>query len=427
MSRHLLLIFALCAVALDGEVRSLTLRQAIELAKKQNPEVALARLDEQKALQAIRLAKDPFIPHVTAGSGLAYVSGFPMSIGGSAPSVLQAQASAFLFNRQQRYLIAQAKETARGAGIAISAKQDEVVFRTASLFLDAERAGRLAEAARRQVDSLEKVARTVQLRVQEGQQLPIEGKRASVEIARGRQRLEQLESDQDAAEHSLASVLGFGAEDQMRPAAEERPAPELPASEAAAVQAALSSSSELKRLESELAARGFELRAQRAVRLPRVDLVAQYGLFAKFNNYEVYFRQFQRHNGEIGVSFQLPLLAGPAISAQSAQAEADAARIRIQMNETRNRIALEVRQRYRQIRGAETAREVARQDLDLARDQVSLLLAQMNEGRAPLSQVEQARAAEDEKWIAFYEAQYSAEKARWDVLRQTGSLAAALQ
>jgi hypothetical protein len=38
-----------------------------------------------------------------------------------------------------------------------------------------------------------------------------------------------------------------------------------------------------------------------------------------------------------------------------------------------------------------------------------------------------ARIAENEKWIAFYDAQYAVEKARWNVLRLTGALLAALQ
>ena len=36
-------------------------------------------------------------------------------------------------------------------------------------------------------------------------------------------------------------------------------------------------------------------------RLPRADLVSQYGLFARFNNYDEFFRKFQRNNGQIGV------------------------------------------------------------------------------------------------------------------------------
>ena len=44
-----------------------------------------------------------------------------------------------------------------------------------------------------------------------------------------------------------------------------------------------------------------------------------------------------------------------------------------------------------------------------------------------LQKLEEARFDEDEKWIVFYDAQYAAEKAAWDLLRQTGSLVAALQ
>ena len=69
------------------------------------------------------------------------------------------------------------------------------------------------------------------------------------------------------------------------------------------------------------------------------------------------------------------------------------------------------------------ARKLAQAELDLARSQVSVLLAQMNEGRASLRQLEEARFNEDEKWIALYDAQFNAERARLNVLRQTGQLA----
>lgn len=415
------------ACSLRAEVRTLTLRQAIDLALKENPDVIAARLDEQKAVQSIRLAKDPFTPRIGVGSGLAYSSGFPMSIDGAAPSIVQARATQFIFNRQQSYIVAEARENARGAGIAASGKRDEIAFKTTSSFLDAERAGRLAQMAQKQVESLEKVTRTVRGRVEEGRELPIANKRAAVDLSRARQRLQQLESDRDFAEHSLALVLGLSADDQIRPADEQRTPPDLPASEEAAVKTALDASKELRRLESNLIAKGLDVRAQKASRLPRVDLVAQYALFARFNNYEDFFRRFERNNGQIGVSFQIPLLPGPGVSAQVAQSEADAARLRAEINSTRNRITLDARQSFRGIQRAETGRELARQDLDLARDELSLLLTRMGEGRATLKQVEEARFIEDEKWIAFYDAQYAAERAKWDLLRQTGELAASLK
>src|ERR1700743_3607668 len=109
MSRVLLSFLASACLA-RGEVHTMTLRQAVDQAVKQNPEIALSRLDELKARQGIRVAKDPFTPHISVGSGLAYTNGFPMSIEGSAPSIVQARATQDLFNRQQSFQVAAAKE-----------------------------------------------------------------------------------------------------------------------------------------------------------------------------------------------------------------------------------------------------------------------------------------------------------------------------
>jgi outer membrane protein TolC len=127
------------------------------------------------------------------------------------------------------------------------------------------------------------------------------------------------------------------------------------------------------------------------------------------------------------MSFQVPVLAGSAISAGVAQAESDRARLRIEMEAVRNRITLDVHQSFQEIRKAETARDVGKADLDVARESLSILLAQMGEGHAGLRQVEEARFLEDEKWIAFYDAQFSAEKARLNLLSKTGELMASIQ
>ena len=54
-------------------------------------------------------------------------------------------------------------------------------------------------------------------------------------------------------------------------------------------------------------------------------------------------------------------------------------------------------------------------------------LAQMQEGRLPMRELEEARVAENAKWIALYDAQYALEKARWNVLRLTGQLTAGVE
>ena len=50
-------VLVLAACAASGQVRTLTLKEAVELASARNPEVAMARLDERKAEQAVRVAR----------------------------------------------------------------------------------------------------------------------------------------------------------------------------------------------------------------------------------------------------------------------------------------------------------------------------------------------------------------------------------
>ena len=405
----------------------MTLRQAVETALKQNPDITLARLDEEKMRQGVRVARDPFVPRLVVGSGLAYSNGFPMSIEGSAPSVVQAHIVQDLFNRQQTLAVAQAKEDSRGAALAVTGKRDEIVFRTASLYLDAERAARLGEFAHKQHESLQKVLETVQTQVQEGRALPLAGKTSAANLAHARQAAEALDDDVATSETALAMVLGFSAEDRVHPVAEARATPALPKSEEDAIAAALDANKDLRKLESQIASKELEKRGVKAQRLPRVDLVAQYSLLAKFNNYAEFFSKYQQNNEQIGMSFQIPLAVGPGVGAQVAQVESDISHLKVDLNNARNRLRSDLEQSFRNVHKSETAAEVARLDLDVAREQLSVDLAQMQEGRATLRQVEEARVAENDKWMAFYDAQYGLERARWNILRLTGDLLAAVE
>jgi outer membrane protein TolC len=414
-----------CALLL-AEVHPLTLRQAVETALKQNPDLVLSRLDQQKAEQAIRIAKDPFVPKVYAGSGLAKVWGYPTSIEGSAPAIVQTRTDMALFNRPKTYELARVRETVRGAEIDTGSKSDQIAFQTATLFLDAQQLDRSKQSLQLEVESLQRVSGATGVQVEEGRQLPVENKRVAVDLARAGQRLAASSGDLDYAEASLAVVLGYAADDRVQPVAEERAAWEIPASEQAAAELALQNSKDIRKLESQLQAKGFEAKEAAAARLPVVDAVAQYSLLAK-TNYENFFTRFQRNNGELGVSIQIPLLTGSAAKGLTAQAQTDILELRTQMGQVRNRIQLDTAKSYREIQRAASAQEVARLDLDYTREQVSVLLAQLGEGRATEQQVDNARLTEQEKWIAFYDAQHAVENARLDVLRQTGTLLAALR
>jgi outer membrane protein TolC len=420
-------VLFLIAFSATAEVRTLTLRDALDIALKQNPDVVLARLDQQRARAQVTIMKDPFVPKVFAGSGAAYTNGFPMSIDGNAPALVQAKTQMAIFDRPQSLRAAQANEAARGSEIDIGLRQDEVAYRVASLFFDADQASRSLTAVELQSQSLTRVRELTAVRVSEGRELPIESSKADLKVLQAQQRRAELADSIADTETSLAQVLGFNPGDRVQPAQEDRRLTGQFDSEEAAIQQALEGSREIKRLESNLQAKNLEAKSYKAERLPKVDLVAQYSLLSKYNNYEKFFGAFQRHNVELGASFTIPVLTGRSATAYVAQAQADIDKIRTQIGQTRSRITADLQHAYRDIRRTESAQKLARADLDLARDQLTLDLTRYDEGQVTMAQVEASRAAEQEKWIVYYDTQHAAEVARLTVLRQTGTLVASLR
>jgi outer membrane protein len=420
------LALLLCTSCLFAETKTMTLRDALNLALAQNPDLLLARLDQQKARAQVTIARDPFQPKVFAGSGAAWTSGFPASIDGSAPAIVQVKTQMALFDQPQRYQIAEANENLRGSEIDSTRRQDDVAYRVAALFLDAERAARSVAAAQREIENLARVFDLVKVRVEEGRELPIASRRADLALRGARRTADSLTLDQVQAETSLAVVLGLKPDDRVRAAEEEHPGLAVPASEQDAIAAVLENNPELKRFESSMQAKELEIKSYKAQRLPKVNLVAQGEVFAKYY-YQNYFATFQRFSGQFGASIDVPVLAGRSARAYISQAEADIEKLRIQTDQTRARITADVRRSFQEVKRAESGRDFAREDLDVARDQVSVDLAQNDEGRLPMAAVEQARALEQEKWLAYYDAQHAVEVARLNVLRDTGTLLAALK
>lgn len=425
--RYLVIFTSFFFNLIYAETHSLSLQQSVEMALKQNPDLLLTRFDEIKARQAIQEARDPFFPKVVVGSGLAYTNGFPLSIEGSAPSIFRADAVQSLFNREKAWMVEKARENARGAGIDVQSKQEDVALKTISEYLETARIKSAGEAARQQLKNLEQIADAINTRVKEGYELPLEGKKISARVAQARYQVQLLQQNTEYRESSLALLLGFSSNDRVTTIQSEHSPVPIPENEDIAIQSALENNKQLKGLESRLLAAGYEIKSYNAARLPKMDLVAQYGLFAKFNNFDKYYQSFQRNNGQLGVSFQIPILAGSAASARKHQSETESARLRIQLAHTRNQIRLETRKMYQEIRLAESFREATRLDLDSAREQVSVLIAQMEEGRAGLRQIEEARFIENQKWSTYLDAQHQVERLKFSLLKETGELLAVLQ
>ncbi len=418
-----LFVFFLVAVSCQAaETHRLDLKGALKRAMEQSPEVLLSRFDESSAQQAVQIARDPFSPKLAVGSGLAYTYGFPMSIEGSAPSLFQVKASQSIINRPQSYLLAKAKVDAHGAQQLVYIRRDEVLERTAKLFLDADRAARNLKIILGQIENLEAVLSTVRARLEEGRILSIELQRADINLKKARQRQRILAVELKQTQHNLAFVLGFESEDRVETISESSLEVPQATSSDAVIREALDNSRELKKLQSDLQSKTLEVQANRSAWLPQVDLIAQYALFSRFNNLDQYFNRFQTNNAQLGVSFKFPIVPGPATAALAVQAQNEVSRLRLRVSNTRNRIEMDTRKLYEDLQLHKENRELAKLDLDLARDQIAIHLAQMEEGKATRRQVEESRFIEAEKWLSYWDAQYMFDRARISLLAATGGL-----
>ncbi|MCX6611944.1 MAG: TolC family protein [Acidobacteria bacterium] len=418
-----LFVYLLVAISCQAaETHRLDLKAALKRAMEQSPEVLLSRFDESNAQQAVQIARDPFTPKLAVGSGLAYTYGFPMSIEGSAPSLFQVKASQSIINRPQSYLLAKAKVDASGAQQMTHLRRDEVLERTAKLFLDADRAARNLKIVLGQIQNLEEVLKVVQARLDEGRILPIELQRADINLKKARQRQRILAVELKQTEHNLAFVLGFESEDRVETISESAMDIPTATSPDAVIREALDNSRELKKLQIDLQSKTLEAQSNRSAWMPQVDLIAQYALFSRFNNLDQYFNRFQTNNAQLGVSFKFPIAPGPATAALAMQAQNEVSRLRLRVSNTRNRIEMDTRKLYEDLQLHKENRELAKLDLDLARDQIAIHLAQMEEGKATRRQVEESRFMEAEKWLAYWDAQYMFDRARISLLAATGGL-----
>jgi outer membrane protein TolC len=386
----------------------------------------LARLDAQRAEQGVKIALDPFRPKAYAWSGLAYTYGYPNSIDGNAPSLMQVRTDMAIYNRPKSYQVAAARETARGSEFASQAKAEDVAYQAADLFLLATQTRHQDETIAGQLPALQKVVDSMSAAVSEGSELPLELKRARVNMAISETRLSSLRLDRDYYEMMLAVVLGYPATDRVKPIESDLSLTPTPPSEEEAAEITLRNNREIRQMQSNLLAKELDVRSFKAARLPQIDLVAQYALFAKYN-YVNYFQKFQHNNFQIGASIVFPLLVGSASEGLALQSYTDMQKIRIQMDQLHNRILADTRRSYEQWQKAEKMRDLSRMQLDLAREEVNVLLVQNGEGRVPMARVEQARLEEGDRWIDFYNAEAQVARAKFAILRQTGTLLTAVR
>lgn len=398
----------------------MTLKRAIELALQNSKELQVAKIQARVADHAALITKAQFMPNLYAGSGAGYTNGIPETPGGRAPSVFSVSYTEQVFNEPLRGQAKEQQEQARAQKIALEETRSSVITRTAMAYLELGKVRHSLELLRTEQESAEKILQVTQERQSEGFELPVEVTKAQLIKARVVQRILQLEQREDELEVFLRYQLGLPETQAIEVAPEELPGEAEQAGDNL-IAAALTSNTGLRMAESDVRAKEFRLKGERRGYFPTLELVSVYSVLARFNNYSEFFNKFQRNNFNAGINVQVPIFsAHTKASIALAQVNLDAAKANL--TSKRAEVSAEVRQKTRRVRETNAAKEVARLELQLAQQNVAVLQAQFGEGKLNLRDMEKARLEENEKWMAYLDANFQKQQAQLELLKTAGQL-----
>jgi outer membrane protein TolC len=406
--------------AKEGAPAALTLKRAIELALQNSKEIQVAKIQASVSDRAAQITKSQFMPNLYVGSGVGYTYGIPETPGGRAPAIFNVTYTEQVFNEPLRGQAKEMQEQSKAQKVLLEDAKNSVITRTAMAYLELGKVRHSLELLRKEQESAEKILQVTQERQGEGYELPVEVTKAQLTRAQVIQRILQLEAREDDLEVFLRYQLGFPGTQAIEVTPEELPGEaELAGDNLVAM--AMTHNAGLQLAESDVRAKEFRLKGERRGYLPTMELVTIYSVLAKFNNYSEFFNHFQRNNFNAGVDVRVPIFSAQTKAAIGlAQVNLDAAKINLTNRKTE--LSADVRQKTRRVRERDAAKEVARLELQLAQQNVAVFQSQFAEGKLNLREVEKARLEENEKWMAYLDANFQKQQAQLELLKTAGQL-----
>ncbi len=424
MTRHLRLLitcsaFAIAAIPAGAQISFTT---AVDLALKNSPRVLMAKAEVDKAVAALAQTRDIYIPTLVGGSGLGWSYGFPLG----QPSIFNFTSQSLLVSFSQQDYIRAARASLNAANLALRDVRQAVAEDTAITYLALARDMQRQTALGEQVGFATKLVSIVQDRLDAGQDTPID--LTTAQLSAAQIKLARLRGDDDFAidQAHLARLIGLPAQGlYVIPSSipQITPQTEGMAGTAPLTSPAVESAYAIAKSKQQIA-----FGDSRYLWRPQIYFVAQYSLFAKFNNYDEFYKNFQSNNAGIGVDIKFPVFDS-ANRAKARESAAEAVRARHEADVARDQF-LDGRSKLQNVTAELAARaEVATLDQQLAQQQLDVMLVQLKAGTGNSVGVQMtpkdeqnARIAEREKFLAVLNAGFQMRQAQINLLRQTGEL-----
>jgi outer membrane protein TolC len=416
--------------------QELTFAHAIQLALVHSPAMGEAVADQMKAQDAYQEMFNQYKPNLTIGSGVGYSYGYPLSIEGSAPSIFNVNYMSTLYSPALRDFLKSAKLQWNAAAKSSEDQRKDVILDAAVTYVQLDKLLAELKLLGNQQDEATNLVKIVSERVQQGVDSQVELTRAKLVGARVQMQIAQVEGNADVLRTRLAQLTGLPA-DSISTDTESIPGfPEVDQhSDLAGL--ALSNSSTVKAADERAQAEAFRAKGEwKSTYYPSFDFAAQYGLFSnELNNYEDFFKKFQRNNASFGVVIRLPIF-NYVQHAKSDEAAADALKAKKQAESVKDQVSSQTLQLQRSIRQLAAATEVAHLEYQLAQSEAEATQIRAEQGAAPPTSegqpqgattinardVTNAKLQVGDKYSQYVDTSFELDKARLQLLRATGEL-----
>ncbi len=416
----LLLVTSAMYAADNPPAEALRFRAAIDLALQHSGVMGIAAANQVHSRKAYEEVKNHYLPQLTAGSGLGYSVGFPLTLEGSAPSVANFTSTQSLFNLSLKEFLKAAKIDWNASSFDVQDKRAEVILDTALSYAQLVNLSGKINTLLDAQKSAEKAQFVTEQRLNEGVDSKLDLTKAQLTTARIRLRIADAQGQQDVLREHLAKLTGLTTA-EIQPDPESMPQLPLISQEDDLASRAAANSPVVKLAEQKAEAAAVRAKGEHKANLPYADLASQYAYLARFNNYDQYFLKYSSNNLAAGLNIKFPFY-NPVQKAHAAQADADTVVARKQADLTRNQISEDTLRLQRSLRQLQAARDVSKLEWQVSQGDLDATQARIQTGSANTRDVRMAELEVNDKYAAYLDSDFELTKAELQLLRLTGEL-----
>jgi outer membrane protein TolC len=402
----------------------LPLKRAVELALAHSTTMQASHIDEQRAFASYSELRNQYLPQLAVGSGLGKSYGYPLSLEGSAPSIVNTTAQFALINPALRDFVRAAQAEYQESAVQTKDQRSQVIEDTVLSYAELSKWEALMTHLSHDYEDALKMEQIVNQRVLAGVDNPLLRNQARLNAARVYLHISQAQGAIDVLRNRISRLTGLAAA-----AIETVPEsiPQLPEVKQEDDLAAKSAQQSPLIQVADMHAGVLALRARGEHRAlwPSVDFAAQYALLASFNNYQQFFQphSFQPNNVSVGVVVRFPFL-NPSQHAHAQAADAAALHAKQDAEATRNQVSEQTLRQQRSVAQLAAAQQVVDLEYQIAKSNLDATETRVDSGSATLHDLDDARNQINERYDALEDANFELQRARIRLLRATGELEA---